>query len=206
MQHGLRSIRLCAVHWPGDHHRWLGGRYPGTFRLSGMPSGWSCRSFAVWCDRYFHCSFDCVGSVAISGCRAPLADPPPGVPKRRACSRPPSGTSGTARAARRTQCRVAWLAPRPTPPPGKSPARSTSRWHYHRRTTIRCDGHSPSRAAEDRGYPTRTPGRPASTSRRPLQHPVHRTRVTTNLGLWERNAIYGRNANVWRLGRCALSK
>ena len=31
---------------------------------------------------------------------------------------------------------------------------------------------------------------------------VHRTRVTTNLGLWERNAIYGRNANVWRLGRC----
>ena len=32
---------------------------------------------------------------------------------------------------------------------------------------------------------------------------VHRTRVTTNLGLWERNAIYGRNANVWRLGRCA---
>ena len=28
MQHGLRSIRLCAVHWPGDHHRWLGGRYP----------------------------------------------------------------------------------------------------------------------------------------------------------------------------------
>ena len=109
------------------------------------------------------------GSVAISGCRAPLADPPPGVPKRRACSRPPSGTSGTRCAARRTQCRVAWLAPRPTPPPGKSPARSTSRWHYHRRTTIRCDGHSPSRAAQDRGYPTRTPGRPASTSRRPLQ-------------------------------------
>ena len=35
---------------------------------------------------------------------------------------------------------------------------------------------------------------------------VHRTRVTTNLGLWERNAIYGRNANVWRLGRCVCRR
>ena len=31
---------------------------------------------------------------------------------------------------------------------------------------------------------------------------VHRTRVTTNLGLWERNAIYGRNANGRPLGGC----
>ena len=29
--------------------------------------------------------------------------------------------------------------------------------------------------------------------------------VTTNLGLWEKNAIYGRNANVRPFGGCALS-
>ena len=31
----------------------------------------------------------------------------------------------------------------------------------------------------------------------------YRTHVTTNLGFWERNAIYGRNANGRPLGGCA---
>ena len=35
-----------------------------------------------------------------------------------------------------------------------------------------------------------------------VPHGTDGTRVTTNLGLWERNAIYGRNANVRRLGGC----
>eukprot|EP01043_Picozoa_sp_COSAG02_P052117 COSAG02_NODE_5571_length_4222_cov_8.387339_3_plen_173_part_00 len=93
------------------------------------------------------------------GCRGPLGYPRLGAPKRRACTRPPSGTSGTGCAARRTQRRVAWVGSRPTPPPGKSPAPSRSCCWYRRRRTIRSDGHSPSRAAVGHVYPTRSRGR-----------------------------------------------